>query len=159
MKDIKDYEGLYAITEDGRIWSYRSNRFLKPYVRKGYLRVKLYINGVEKDFSIHRLVAFAYLPNPDNLPEVNHKDENKQNNCVDNLEWVTHQENMNYGTRNERISKAQGKAVLCVELNTVFHSLNEAARQLKIDPSSISKACRGELKTCGGFHWEFVKTN
>ena len=86
MKDIKDYEGLYAITEDGRIWSYRSNRFLKPYVRKGYLRVKLYINGVEKDFSIHRLVAFAYLPNPDNLPEVNHKDENKQNNCVDNLE-------------------------------------------------------------------------
>lgn len=86
MKDIKDYEGLYAVTEDGRIWSYRRKKFLKPIVVNGYLQVHLYINGVKKVFYVHRLVALAYLPNPNNFPQVNHRDENKQNNDVSNLE-------------------------------------------------------------------------
>lgn len=158
MRDIQGYEGLYAVTEDGRVWSYRRNRFLKPDVVKGYLRVKLCINGKCTNYLIHRLVALAYLPNPDNLPQVNHRDENKLNNCVDNLEWMTSKENANYGTRNERISKA----VLCVETNKIYNSIKEAGADTGANVSHISAACKGKQKTCGGFHWCYVdapKTN
>lgn len=152
MKDIKDYEGLYAITEDGRVWSYRSKKFLKPSVASGYLQVNLYNNGKRTFYRIHRLVALAYLPNPDNLPEVNHRDENKQNNAVSNLEWCDHSYNINYGTRNERISKA----VRCIETGVIYNGTREAGRQTGLDPSSIVKVCKGKLKTCGGYHWEYV---
>lgn len=105
MKDIKNYEGLYAVTEDGQVYSYRRKKYLKPaLIGHGYLRVCLCKGQEKKNFFIHRLVAEAYLPNPNNLPEVNHKDENKLNNCVENLEWLTSKENANYGTRNERIA-------------------------------------------------------
>lgn len=105
MKDIQGYEGLYAITSCGKVWSYKSKRFLMPYKHyKGYLLVKLTKDGIRKAYTVHRLVAEAYIPNPENKEQVNHKDENKANNCVNNLEWMTNKENANYGTRNERIS-------------------------------------------------------
>lgn len=97
MKPITGYEGLYSITNQGRVWSHSSNRFLSPYRRgRGYLGVKLYKKGKSKQFKVHRLVAEAFLENPDGLPQVNHKDENKHNNCVDNLEWCDAKYNMNY---------------------------------------------------------------
>ena len=86
MKDIRNYENMYAITDDGRVWSYKTNKFLTPWLNRGYLQVSLYNNGIEKKFSIHRLVAEAYIPNPDNKPQVNHKDEDRTNNTVENLE-------------------------------------------------------------------------
>lgn len=96
MKDIQGYEGLYAITSCGRVWSYKYKRFLIPYKNnKGYLLVKLTKDG----YSIHRLVALNYIPNPENKEQVNHKDEN-------NLEWMTNYENCHYGTKNLRISIA-----------------------------------------------------
>ena len=104
MKDIEGYEGLYAVTEDGQVWSYRSQKFLKPWIANGYYQVTLSKNGEKKKHKIHRLVAIIYIPNPDNLRDVNHKDENKLNNCLDNLEWLSHKDNSNYGTRNQRIS-------------------------------------------------------
>ena len=104
MKDIPGYESLYAITEDGKVWSYKNKRFLKT--RKGsddYIRA--YLCKDKKGFNVlvHRLVAMTYLPNPDNLPEVNHKDENPSNPHVSNLEWCTREYNINYGTALQRM--------------------------------------------------------
>lgn len=107
MKDIRGYEGLYGITMTGRVWSYRSKKFLKPRTHKdGYLLVNLYKDGKYKTFSLHRLVAETYIPNPDNKPQVGHIDENPRNNCWDNLYWTNAKNNCNYGTHNEKISKA-----------------------------------------------------
>ena len=153
MQDIKGYEGLYAITSCGKVWSYRYQKFLKPSILKnGYLKVVLCKDNDRKDYLIHRLVGETYIPNPDNKPFINHKDENKQNNNVNNLEWVTAIENSNYGTRNERLSKP----VHCVELDKTFYGVREAGRELHIDHSSIAKCCKNPLKTCGGYHWRYI---
>ena len=154
MIDIKDYEGLYAITRDGNIWSYRSNKFLKPKLtRQGYHQVVLCKDGKSKTHYIHRLVADAFIPNPNNLPEVNHKDECKTNNCVDNLEWMSRIDNINYGTRTERVAKKLSKPIYCVELDKIFKSQVEAAEKLGISRGNINSCCKGKRKTAGGFHW------
>lgn len=110
MKDIPGYEGLYAITSCGKVWSYRRKMFLKPTPDKeGYLNVWLSNHCERKAFKVHRLVAQAYIPNPDDKRCVNHKDEDKTHNWVNNLCWMTDFENCNYGTRNQRISEAKRK--------------------------------------------------
>lgn len=110
MKDIAGYEGLYAITSCGKVWSYRSKRFLKPTPDKeGYLCVTLSNHSQKKGFKVHRLVAEAFISNPEGKRCVNHKDEDKTHNYIKNLEWMTDYENCNYGTRNQRISEIQIK--------------------------------------------------
>lgn len=100
MVDIEGYAGLYAVTEDGRVWSYRSQKFLKLYSDCwGYYRVGLWERNKMKNYQVHRLVANAYIPNPNNYPCVNHKDEDKSNNNVSNLEWCTYAYNNIYGNR------------------------------------------------------------
>jgi hypothetical protein len=90
MREIPNYEGLYAVTSCGKVWSYRSKRFLTPRKsKKGYLTVLLCNKGNMREFKIHRLVADAYIPNPDNLPEVNHINRDILDNTVENLEWVS----------------------------------------------------------------------
>ena len=158
-KDIKDYEGLYAITRDGRVWSYRSNKFLKPRLVRGYHQVILCKEGKGKTYYIHRLVAKVFIPNPDNKPQVNHLDENKLNNSVSNLEWATAKENSNYGTRTERSNKKRSKPVYCIELDKTFYGAREAARELGLHNSSIIKCCKGKLKTTGGYHWRYAETS
>ena len=106
MKDIRGYEGLYGITMTGRVWSYRRKKFLRPQKKSGYMLVGLRKDGKQKWFLIHRLVAETYIPNPDNKPQVGHIDENPENNCWDNLYWTTAKNNCNYGSHNEKISKA-----------------------------------------------------
>lgn len=97
----------YAITEDGKVWSFKSNKFLKQKIDKyGYACVSLRRNGKNWTVTVHRLVAEAFIPNPDNKPTVNHKDENKLNNSVTNLEWMTVNENNNYGTHYQRVSES-----------------------------------------------------
>ena len=163
-KEIKGYEGLYQVSNFGRVKSlyFKKEKILKPHSTKGYLTVRLYKNKIGKDFYIHCLVMDTFSPNEDKTLERNHIDEDKTNNRLDNLEWVSHKENINSGTVKERIRNSQlgeksirSKQVLCVELNQVFGSLREVERQLNIPATNISKACKGIYKTAGGYHWEY----
>ena len=164
-KDIKNYEGFYQISNLGRVKSLprkRNNKFnneeiiLKQFKNtNGYLQVDLWKNNVGKHILVHKLVAQTFINNPNNYPFINHKDENKQNNCVNNLEWCTSKYNANYGTRNLRLSSP----VLCVELNKKYNSIKEASIDLSIYKTSISHCCanREHYKTAGGYHWQYIK--
>lgn len=157
MKDYTGYNGLYAITSCGKVWSYKSQKFLKAYDDgHGYLFVRLYKDGVGKNFNVHRLVAETYLPNPDNLPCVNHKDECKTNNALSNLEFCTYKYNTNYGTCRQRGADKTKKPVHCIELNRDFGSLKAAAQFLNITPSHVNKHLKGKKKTAGGYHWRYI---
>lgn len=148
MKDVKNYEGLYAITSCGKVYSYKRKIFLKPQKdRYGYLRVSLGKDGKSKSFRIHRLVAEAYIPNPQNLKTVDHIDGNKDHNYINNLQWMSLTDN---------IRKERNKAVRCVETDEVFESILDAAKKMNLDDILISKVCNGKRKTTGGYHFEFV---
>ena len=166
FRDIPGYEGIYGITSCGKVWSYKRKKFLaNSNAKDGYLKITLSKNGQTKTYQVHRLVAEAYIPNPEGKPQVNHLDENKKNNYVSNLSWATAKENMNYGTRNERMLETKRKngtlggnnrkAVYCVELKRTFESTYHAARELGLDQGSISKCCNGKQGTCGKLHFIF----
>ena len=158
MKDVIGYEGIYAVTSCGKVWSYKRKIFLSQrYDKDGYPRVDLCHNNKHKTVFVHRLIAEAYIPNPDNLPQVNHKDECRTNNSVNNLEWCSAAYNVNYGTRTERASKSKSKPVYCIELEQTYPSQIEAARILNLNQSAIGKCCRGQQKTHGGFHFEYAQ--
>lgn len=158
MKFIPGYEGLYAATEDGRIFSYRKNRFLRPRKNKdGYYRVDLCKNGKSKTYLVHRLIAATYLDNPENLLQVNHKDEDKTNNALLNLEWISPKDNINYGTGKERSAKSRQKKVICLETKEVFDSVTEAAKAVNINPSNISRCLTGRHKTAASYHWRYYE--
>ena len=96
LKDIEGYEGLYGVDRMGNVYSHRRKKYLSPGVTHGHQFVILYNNGKRKLVMVHRLVAKAFIPNPKNLPVVNHIDGNKNNNCVTNLEWCTQKENVHH---------------------------------------------------------------
>ena len=168
---IEGYENLYEVSNLGRVRSLErtviskngvtkkvSGKILKPMVNRGYLMVTLCKNGIVRNCYIHRLVSTAFLPNPDKKPQVNHLSEDKLNNSVENLEWCTAKENINYGTGIKRSSEKRSKPVLCVELNQIFPSLTDAARQLRLSVGNISCVLTGYSKTAGGYHFEFAET-
>lgn len=154
MKDIAEYEGLYAVTSCGKVWSYRSKKFLEPYKMGEYLGVALYKDGKRKNYYIHRLVAEAYIPNPNGYKIINHKDENKYNNCINNLEWCTSKYNNEYSGNTLAATKSNYRKVKCVETGEIFESIKSAKDKYKIN--NISAACRGVQKTAGGYHWEYI---
>ena len=166
FKDIKDLEGLYQVSNFGRVKSlgngksYNSKeRILKPgKSTNGYLQVNLYKNGEYKQCLVHRLVAEVFIPNTDNLPFVNHKDEDKTNNSVENLEWCTHEYNCNYATRNERIAKTRSKPVLQFTLDGEFirewPSVAECERN-GFNKGKVSECCNGKRKTYKGYIWRY----
>ena len=154
---IKDYEN-YEVTCSGEVINTKTGRVLNPSkFKNGYLCVSLYKNRKKKTFHVHRLVAEAFIPNPDNLPQVNHRDEDKTNNNVENLEWCTDKYNNSYGTRNERIGKTKSKTVLQLRkdgsLIRIWSSTMEVERQLHYSPGNISACCRGKRHTAYGFKW------
>lgn len=167
-KDVKGYEGLYQVSNLGRIWNVKTQRILKPIdTGRGYFRVHLTAkNGKRKQELIHRLAAIAFIPNPFGLPQVNHKDENPANNCIDNLEWCDSKYNVNYGTRKEKcaatLKQTMGyKDVAQIDMNTneviaIFPSQCEASRQTKIPQGNIGKVLRKERKMAGGYYWRYV---
>ena len=181
-KPVKNYEERYAVSNMGRVKSLdritvgkddKKYRFkeciLKGIQTKGgYLQVNLYDSKSRRNrLLIHRLVAEAFISNPENKPQVNHKDEDKTNNRVTNLEWMTSKENNNYGTHIERVAKANRNHVALSKvvaqyskdgkLIEVYQSVHEAARQLDIGATHIAAAARGVYKTSGGFVWEYVE--
>ena len=183
-RDIRGYEGKYQVSNLGRIKSLKDShgnyreKILKFKLEvSGYLQVHLYLENKVKAFKIHRLVAEAFIPNPNNLPEVNHKDENKENNRVDNLEWCDRKYNINYGTRTQKasekmkgrkftenhkkkISKSQkgkytysesfhARKVKCITTGKKFNCIKEAGEYYNVYYQSISACCRGKRKSAG----------
>ena len=160
-KPVVGYEDLYEVSNLGRVWSVKKNIFRKLRKdRDGYLVVDLCKNGKKEWPQVHRLVAKAFIPNPENLPQVNHKDEDKTNNQVSNLEWCTPEQNNNHGTRNKRAAEKLSKPIkqlsLDGELIAIWKSSMEIYRQKKYDYSLICKCCRGERNKHKGFKWEYV---
>lgn len=182
-KDIPNYEGLYQVSNLGRVKSLErqsspfyqkgtlcsysvKEKICKQYIVMGYLMVHLSKNDVKTMYKVHRVVASAFIPNINNCPQVNHLDENKFNNSVDNLEWCTCKQNNNHGTRNERISKTQrnnpkfSKRIMQYTLDGEFvkewESICEAGRA-GYDRSTISNLCNKEKGTHAacGYLWKF----
>lgn len=152
VRDIPGYEGIYAATSCGKIWSYRRKIFLKPSLANGYAIVGLRKDDKQKTWKVHRLVALAYIDNPENKPEVNHKDGCRTNNCVNNLEWVTSKENIaqaNFKGKSKCFSR-----ILCVETGIIYKSCADAGRSIGIHPYGINSVLNGRQKTAGGYHWE-----
>ena len=141
-----DYE---VSNEQGLVRNTRTGRILKPGKTRRYLQVGLMKNKQRRWFYIHRLVAEAFIPNPDNLETVDHIDGNRLNNDASNLQWMTIGDN---------IEKEQGKKVYCYELNREFKSESHAARETGINQSSISACCQGKQKTAGKYHWKYVES-
>ena len=148
MKDIKGYEGLYGITSCGKVWSYKRKKFLTPRAnRYGYLYVDLSKNGKAKSYVIHRLLAEAYIPNPDNLPQVDHIDNDKTHNYVNNLQWITHRDNNR---------KSHNKPILQYDLDGNFIREWECASDVgKEVKSNICHCLKGKLPSAYGFVWKY----
>lgn len=187
-KDVVGYEGLYKISSFGRLkrlkrttlgkdgieYNYPELIIKGDYDKDGYIRTTMSKNKKKKTKKLHRLVAEAFVPNPNNYPEVNHLDETKDNNHVDNLEWITVKGNANYGTRNERITnhpnqikKINGwkKQVRVTNLKNgevnIYESATKAGKHLGLDQTLVSRGCRNNMiigKSKGeGYKVEYVK--
>ena len=160
-KEVKGYEGLYQVSNLGRIKRHFKNgkeNILNGKIDKdGYIEVILSKNQNKKYCRLHRLVACAFISNPDDKAEVNHKDRNKRNNDVCNLEWVTPSENVRHTFLTGR--KIRTRAVVQynknMELVAEFDSLKEASKKIKLKQNNISTCCNGKQKTVGGYIWRY----
>lgn len=171
-KDVQGYEGYYQVSDAGRVSSLGrtvisgdNRRFLKsklkkPSLNKGYPSVRLYKNGTPTNFLVHSLVARNFIgPYPEGK-QINHIDENKTNNNLSNLEYVTPSENMNHGTRNERAGRTKGTPVISISPTgkvTEYESMSDAERKTngRFEHSAISRVCRGLWKEYKGYTWEY----
>jgi hypothetical protein len=184
---VHGYEGLYSVSNYGRVKREKSKRWagvcgvvdvsekiLTPTNTKGYKFVGLSKDGKTKRMPVHRIVAIAFIPNPKSLPMVNHKDESRDNNHADNLEWCTGKYNSNYGTVRKRLSekaktsqkhiaqfnsikKDRSRAVLCVETGTRYDSLSAAQKETGISHQNICGVCQGKRTKAGGYTWIYTK--
>ena len=174
-KEVVGYEGIYMVSSMGRVkrlehWkNQRTNRSYKHYnyrklpekilsASKGdrYNSIQLSKDRVVKTFLVHRIVAEAFLPNPHNLPEVNHKDCDGHNNTIENLEWCDRVYNINYRDRTEKAAKACYKKVKCLDTGVIYNSGKDAALANNLSTSKISAVCHGKRQTTGGLHWCFA---
>ena len=176
-KEIKGYEGLYQVSNLGNV---RSMNFLKKKIvqnlkikedSNGYLSAMTQVKSIQKRYRVHRLVAMAFIPNPENLTDVNHKDCDKKNNAVSNLEWVSRKRNMNHAWENGRMKitrHMEGKTGILHHLSKPviqfdifggivgeFAGLSEAEIITGVNHSSIMRVCKGRNKSAGGFTWKY----
>lgn len=185
MEEFRDLDNYYSVSNEGRVKSKRSGKILKTHSdskSKGYEYITLNYKGVKKTYQVHRLVAKLFLPNPNNYPCVNHKDENPNNNRVGNLEWCTYSYNLFYGSKvskelhTKRIKGSSNapKGVVQMDLygNTIkeFSSANEASRALSIPSTHIIDCCNQRVRkdskgylytvrTAGGFKFSWLNNN
>ena len=166
-KDIAGYDGLYQVSNLGRVRSLKFGKvkILKlGKVRNRYIQVGLYKNRERKMCKVHRLVGQAFLLNPNNLPEINHRDEDKTNNRVENLEWCDRKYNNNFGTHNQRVAEKMtngklSKTVLQFTLEGNFvkewKSTRDVQRNLGYSQGNISSCCTGRYNSANGFVWRY----
>lgn len=179
-KDIPGYEGLYQASNRGNIRSLNwrkmnivRNLYLKPH-NKGYFQVELSKDGVKKMITVHRLVAMTFIPNPDNLPAINHKDENKSNNNVSNLEWCTFSYNTSYSSNKhperyrfinrqkcKRIPYKYNQKIEQIDVSNgetvkIWNDIVTIKYEKNYNSWSISECCNGKRKTAYGFKWRFA---
>lgn len=151
---------LYKISTFGRVINKITGKELATYPRSGYPTVCLAVSpGVCKHFRVHRLVAITFLPNPQNLPQVNHKDQDKFNSHLSNLEWCTAKYNINYGDAIHRRTESRlGHApeILCLETSKIYQSQSQAARDLSLNQGNISRVLSGIYERTGGYHFSWM---
>lgn len=178
MKEIKEYEGLYAINTKGEVFrigfsekdyanksKYKLPFKLKPSIDKdGYCKITLTKNGNPKQYFVHRLMAKAFIDNPENKTQVNHKNGNKSDNSIENLEWCTQSENrihclkhLKPQLKNNKLSKEVIQKDIDGNIIKIFPSAKQAMRDTGFSQGHISEVCRGEKKTYKGFIWEYCK--
>lgn len=174
-RDVVGYEGYYQVSNLGRVRSvdrwvdvtekgttyrrfYPGRILAQGKHRGGYVFANLSVNQKRKERTIHRMVAEAFLSNPNNCGFVNHKDGDKKNNCVENLEWCTEQENMrHYLYVLGGIAKRASRPVVCIETGDVFRSIAEAAKFANVSRASISHVLGGLTHTSGGYTWRYAE--
>ena len=166
-KDIKNYEGLYQVSELGEIKSKRGI-ILKPQPNtSGYFQVGLYKNGIRRKFCVHKLVAEAFISNPYNLPEVNHKDEDKSNNTVSNLEWCTRIYNNNYGSHNDRAAFSRSNKYNVYDkfnkliasnatFKALYRTLKHSAKTLHSFRANLGMCASGKRRRAYGYRVEYA---
>lgn len=171
--DVKGWEGFYQVSNYGNVRSLSrtktvknggvqevKGRVLTPQTdRFGYYRVCFTRDGKSVYKRVNRIVAQAFIPNPDNLPQVNHKNECKTDNRVENLEWCDAKYNSNYGSRNKKVQEAQSVWVIKLSFNNeilhFYRSAMEAERDTGISNSNINRCCKGKRKSAGGYIWKY----
>lgn len=162
MWKIVDRCPRIEVNEKGQIrYRYTGKLASTSVAATGYIQVGIWIGNKVKTFNVHRLVAEAFIPNPDNLPQINHKDENRTNCSVDNLEWCTSKYNNNYGGKIERLRQHGCKPVVAIDKETgaehEFFSAAEAGRRFSINPDSITRVLRGFRRSSGGYYWRYAE--
>lgn len=161
-KDISGYEGLYQVSNLGnirKIWKFKTIMCKPSSDSHGYKQIVLTKDKKRKSYKVHRLVALTFINNPNNYEEVNHKDENKTNNKIDNLEWCDRKYNCNYGNRNYKCTRHRLHRIQQYnkENNLIgeYPSLKEAEKVTGIKYQSISSCCRNIKKSAGGYKWKY----
>lgn len=157
-KPVVGYEGLYEVSNFGRVKSLRRGIIMKLQINQdGYPYVGLFRDGKPKMKTVHRLVALAFLENPQNYPEVNHIDEVKHHNNVENLEWCTHKHNLTCGTVLQRNEESNlRRRFVCVETGKIYRSQRRCAEEIGVSRVAITNALSGRRKAAKGFHFEFI---
>lgn len=152
--DIPGYNGTYQVSTMGRV---RGRKILKfDRTKDGYLLAQLCKDGKVKKHRVNRLVALAFIPNPDGLPQVNHKNENKTDNRVENLEWVSAKQNINAGSCIIRRAAKQGKRVICNDTGEIYVSIGAASRETGVSASAIAYCCKGIREKALGRSFSFA---
>lgn len=151
-KPIKDYPHL-LVSRDGKVWTTTYNRELGQFLtNRGYKVVKLCKDKTIRSIGVHRLVAEAFIPNPDNLPAVDHIDGNKLNNNAENLQWISNSDNTRKACKGK---DRRPKPIICIETGRVYLTIKEANRDLNIPEAVLSAVIRGEFPAYHGLHFEY----